>query len=204
MLGSSAVARSYSDAGKKVKGVFHMDVVAFVKKGTERRIGVISDNVDEGLTALMRRLIGEFGECLLLGGCSAAAGRWEWERRGGRGKKLIRMALTAEIPAVDTKCGYACSDHVRPSSCLSLSLPRRASANPLPPPPLHATRTQSSWAHLSYPSACLSEGRYEDSNTHMHSAQDTIDLDEFEWDHVVQFVRVGLGYAVEVGGLKRV
>ncbi|ORY47192.1 hypothetical protein BCR35DRAFT_310950 [Leucosporidium creatinivorum] len=138
MLGSGAISRSYADQGRQVRAVYHTDVVAFVKKGTEPRIGVISDNVDQDLTEFMRRVIGEF----------------------------------AEIPYVDTKCGYACSDH-------------------------------SSWQKLSYPSSCLSEGRFEDSNTHMHSAQDTTELEEFSWEHMRQFARVGVAVAGELAGLER-
>lgn len=37
------------------------DVVAFIKPGTEPRIGVISDNIDQNLTAFMRKLITEYG-----------------------------------------------------------------------------------------------------------------------------------------------
>lgn len=46
--------------------MYHTDVVAFVKKGTEPRIGVISDNVDPDLTEFMRRVIKEYGEPSLL------------------------------------------------------------------------------------------------------------------------------------------
>lgn len=37
------------------------DVVAFVKQGTEPRIGVISDNIDDGLADFMRKVITEYG-----------------------------------------------------------------------------------------------------------------------------------------------
>lgn len=62
MLGSGEIARSYAEQGRKVRAVYHTDVVAFVKEGTEPRIGVISDNVDPTLTEFMRSVITEFGE----------------------------------------------------------------------------------------------------------------------------------------------
>lgn len=62
LLGSGEVSKAYIEAGKDIRSVYHMDVVAFHKKGTEERIGVISDNVDEDLTNLMRRLVRQFAD----------------------------------------------------------------------------------------------------------------------------------------------
>lgn len=62
LLGSGEVSKAYVDRGAAIRSVYHMDVVAFHKKGTEERIGVISDNVDEDLTNLMRRLVREFAD----------------------------------------------------------------------------------------------------------------------------------------------
>jgi bacterial leucyl aminopeptidase len=67
MLGSGEVSRSYAEQGRKVRAVYHTDVVAFVKEGTEPRIGVISDNVDVELTKFMTRVIEEFGTSCSLG-----------------------------------------------------------------------------------------------------------------------------------------
>ena len=60
-----------------------MDMTAYVKPGTEERIGIVNDFVSPELTAYIKRLIEEYNT----------------------------------IPWVDSKCGYACSDHTvcRPS-----------------------------------------------------------------------------------------
>ncbi|SCZ97181.1 BZ3500_MvSof-1268-A1-R1_Chr4-2g07043 [Microbotryum saponariae] len=60
-----------------------------------------------------------------------------------------------------------------------------------------------SFHKIGAPAACLSEGQFEDSNPHMHSAQDTIDIPEFSFEHMAQFVRVGIAYAIELGKMKK-
>ncbi|KAL7418452.1 hypothetical protein Q5752_006910 [Cryptotrichosporon argae] len=77
LLGSQAVAKSYEDAGKKVKAMLQMDMTAWVKQGTKESVGIIQDYVDGGLTEFLEELVGKY----------------------------------LDIPAVKTKCGYACSDH---------------------------------------------------------------------------------------------
>ena len=54
-----------------------MDMTAYVKPGTQERIGIVNDFVSEGLTKYIKTLIEEYNT----------------------------------IPWVDSKCGYACSDH---------------------------------------------------------------------------------------------
>lgn len=46
LLGSQAVAREYKAKGEKVKAMIQMDMTAWVKKGTEEVVGVITDYVD--------------------------------------------------------------------------------------------------------------------------------------------------------------
>ncbi|SCV69455.1 BQ2448_2475 [Microbotryum intermedium] len=60
-----------------------------------------------------------------------------------------------------------------------------------------------SFHNIGVPAACLSEGRFKDSNTHMHSMQDTIDIPEFSFEHMAQFARVGIAYAIELGKMKK-
>lgn len=87
-------------------------------------------------------------------------------------------------------------------SCL-FSFSLASSPLSLPPSLNHTLLSQSSWVHLGFPSSCLSEGRFEDSNTHMHSSSDTMDLEEFSWEHMRQFVRVGVAVGVELGDMER-
>jgi leucyl aminopeptidase len=46
LLGSQAIAKSYEQQGVVVKGMVQMDMTAWVKKGTEEVVGVITDFVD--------------------------------------------------------------------------------------------------------------------------------------------------------------
>ncbi|GAA5881116.1 hypothetical protein JCM1840_007109 [Sporobolomyces johnsonii] len=138
LLGSGEIARSYAREGRRVRGMFHMDVVAFVRSGTKPVIGVIGDGVSQELTEFMRLLISEY----------------------------------STIPYANTACGYGCSDFA-------------------------------SFTKSGYPSACLSEGKFEDSNPHMHSTEDVTTLPEYSFEHITEFVKVGLGYAVELAGMKK-
>ncbi|KAJ9113230.1 hypothetical protein QFC22_006069 [Naganishia vaughanmartiniae] len=76
-----------------------------------------------------------------------------------------------DIPAVSTKCGYACSDHA-------------------------------SWSKAGYQSAFSIESTFEDSNHAIHSSGDTIEHPEFSFDHMQQFSKLAIAFAVELGGLE--
>ncbi|PSR73621.1 hypothetical protein PHLCEN_2v10540 [Hermanssonia centrifuga] len=83
-------------------------------------------------------------------------------------KKLVDLYL--DIPYVETKCGYACSDHA-------------------------------SWGKAGYPSTFTIESSFENSNKHIHSTQDRIDIsEEFSFDHMLEFSKLGVAFAIELGG----
>jgi leucyl aminopeptidase len=70
-------------------------VTAYIKSGTKPVVGIINDNVDQGLVVFMRQIVTEYGE-------------WETgDKRAG-----LMDSLAAEIDYADTKCGYGCSDFV--------------------------------------------------------------------------------------------
>jgi len=74
-----------------------------------------------------------------------------------------------DIPYVETKCGYACSDHA-------------------------------SWRKAGYPSGFAIESAFENSNKNIHSGQDTIDIShEFSFSHMLEFSKLAVGFAVELG-----
>ncbi|OSX59187.1 hypothetical protein POSPLADRAFT_1059399 [Postia placenta MAD-698-R-SB12] len=83
-------------------------------------------------------------------------------------KQLVDMYL--DIPFVETKCGYACSDHA-------------------------------SWAKAGYPSVFTIESTFENSNKNIHSANDRMDVsDEFSFSHMLEFSKLAVAFAVELGG----
>ncbi|KIM45995.1 hypothetical protein M413DRAFT_441056 [Hebeloma cylindrosporum] len=85
-------------------------------------------------------------------------------------KALVDLYL--DIPYVETKCGYACSDHA-------------------------------SWGKAGYPSSFTIESSFENSNKNIHSTNDRIDIsDEFSFTHMLEFSKLAVAFAVELGGYK--
>ena len=77
------------------------------------------------------------------------------------------------IPPAHTKCGYACSDHA-------------------------------SWTKYGYPSAFTIESSFETTNHNIHSANDRIDFSpEFSFEHALEFSKLAVAFAIEVGGWKK-
>lgn len=118
---------------------------------------------------------------------------FEFAQCGGEGSLRRQEALTLSIET-------SCSDHGSftragyPSACLSEG--RFADSNPqyvrspLPPPPASPSPTPRT-------DCCFIPDALMDS---MHTAQDTIDRPEYSIEHISEFVRIGLGYVVELAG----
>ncbi|KAI2636000.1 Zn-dependent exopeptidase [Xylaria nigripes] len=85
LLGSQAIFSEYEKQGRDVKAMLQQDMTGFIQKtvdaGRPESVGVITDYVDPGLTAFIKKVIEEY----------------------------------CDIPYVETKCGYACSDHASAS-----------------------------------------------------------------------------------------
>ncbi|OTB06297.1 hypothetical protein M426DRAFT_55526 [Hypoxylon sp. CI-4A] len=85
LLGSQAIFSAYEKQGRDVKAMLQQDMTGYVQgtldAGKPESVGVITDFVDPGLTAFIKKVIEEY----------------------------------CEIPWVETKCGYACSDHASAS-----------------------------------------------------------------------------------------
>ena len=62
LLGSQAVAKDYEDRGVKVKGMLHMDMTAWVKKGTKEVVGLMEDNTDGKLNDFIESLVDKYCE----------------------------------------------------------------------------------------------------------------------------------------------
>jgi leucyl aminopeptidase len=57
LLGSQAVFTNYKNSGKVVKAMLQQDMTGYVKPGTREAVGVITDYVDAGLTAFIKRVV---------------------------------------------------------------------------------------------------------------------------------------------------
>lgn len=103
LLGSQAIFSSYEKQGRDVKAMLQQDMTGFVTRTLEaghvESVGVIVDFVDPNLTEFIKKVIVEvcwFLQCPFL--TSADSSR-----------------QYCDIPFVETKCGYACSDHASAS-----------------------------------------------------------------------------------------
>ncbi|TFK79598.1 peptidase [Polyporus arcularius HHB13444] len=79
--------------------------------------------------------------------------------------------LYLDIPWVDTECGFACSDHA-------------------------------SWHKAGYPSSDSIESTFPESNhQYVHTVDDRYDVsDEFSFEHMREFSKLAVAFAVELGG----
>ncbi|PWN95527.1 Zn-dependent exopeptidase [Tilletiopsis washingtonensis] len=62
LLGSQEVAQSYASKGVTVGAMLQQDMTAFVKPGTQPRVGMVADFVSEPLTAFIQTLVEEYLE----------------------------------------------------------------------------------------------------------------------------------------------
>lgn len=62
LLGSQAIAKEYEAEGVVVKAMVQMDMTAWVKKGTEEVVGIITDFVDPALSEFMTKAVGAYRE----------------------------------------------------------------------------------------------------------------------------------------------
>ncbi|KAA1466127.1 peptidase [Dentipellis sp. KUC8613] len=138
LLGSQAVASDYSARSVNVIAMSQFDMTAWVKRGTQEEVGIVTDFVDENLSNFNKQLVDAY----------------------------------LDIPYVETKCGYACSDHA-------------------------------SWGKAGYPSSFTIESTFENSNKNIHSINDRIDIsDEFSFTHMLEFSKLAVAFAIELGGWK--
>ncbi|KAM5535635.1 hypothetical protein V8D89_010622 [Ganoderma adspersum] len=111
-------------------------------------------------------------------------------------KNLVEQYLS--IPWVETKCGYACSDQY--------VLDDPAERPAIPPILTLASQSPSaSWRKAGYPSVFTIEATFENSNHgHIHTSDDKYDIsDEFSFEHMLEFSKLAVGFAVELGGWKK-
>jgi Zn-dependent M28 family amino/carboxypeptidase len=57
LLGSGAIFNQYKREGRIVKAMLNQDMTGYVKPGTKAVAGIITDNVDAGLSAFLKKVI---------------------------------------------------------------------------------------------------------------------------------------------------
>jgi len=66
----------------------------------------------------------------------------------------------------------------------------------------YACSDHASWRKAGYPSSFTIESSFGNSNKHIHSASDRIDIsDEFSFSHMLEFSKLAVAFAVELGGV---
>ncbi|KAG6837934.1 hypothetical protein H0H93_008328 [Arthromyces matolae] len=110
-------------------------------------------------------------------------------------KELVDMYL--DIPYVETKCGYACSDQLGLNN-VPAELHRGAK---LVIALLLLLVSYSIFPGGVHPTYTSIESAFENSNKNIHSVNDRIDVsDEFSFDHMLEFSKLAVAFAVELGG----
>lgn len=156
LLGSQEVVRSYADENKKVKAMLQQDMTAFLKKGTEERVG------------LRESLLRAQNVQMLIDSLFFTATDFVDEKLRAFVQMLVQEYL--DIPAVDTKLGYAASDH--------------ASWNKAGYPSVFAIEAPFEDCNLQ----------------RIHTTRDTFDHEEFSFEHLLKFVRLTSAFVVELAG----
>ncbi|KAL7411093.1 hypothetical protein BDY24DRAFT_147465 [Mrakia frigida] len=64
----------------------------------------------------------------------------------------------------------------------------------------YACSDHASWTKAGYQSSFTIESTFEDSDHKIHSAQDTSDYPEFSFSHMLEFSKLAVAFAVEMGG----
>ncbi|RDB22640.1 Leucine aminopeptidase 1 [Hypsizygus marmoreus] len=136
LLGSQAVAKDYETRSVNVLAMSQFDMTAWVKRGTQEEVGIITDFTDAGLTKF--------------------------------NKELVELYL--DIPYVETKCGYACSDH---ASWGKAGYPS-------------SFTIESSFENSN-------------KNIHSQNDRIDIS-DEFSFTHMLEFSKLAVAFAIELGG----
>ncbi|EIN07049.1 Zn-dependent exopeptidase [Punctularia strigosozonata HHB-11173 SS5] len=67
-------------------------------------------------------------------------------------------------------------------------------------PPNSAGSDHMMWTRQGYPAAWVAEGTFEHMGTYIHTENDRIDIsDEFSFEHMLEFAKLGVAYAIELG-----
>ncbi|KAF5657142.1 leucyl aminopeptidase [Fusarium heterosporum] len=60
LLGSGAVFQKYKRDGRQVKAMLNQDMTGYVKSGTKEVVGILTDNVDAGLTTFLKKVVAAY------------------------------------------------------------------------------------------------------------------------------------------------
>jgi len=104
LLGSQAIASSYSSQGKVIAGMMQLDMTGYVRSGTSPTVGIVTDFTDAALSAFVRQLVDTYTETnwqnTLCGyGCSDHA---SWNKAGYRSSFPFEALFSNSNPRIHT------------------------------------------------------------------------------------------------------
>ncbi|KAG4267327.1 hypothetical protein FPRO04_04939 [Fusarium proliferatum] len=62
LLGSGAIFQKYKQDGRQVKAMLNQDMTGYVKPGTTEVVGILTDNVDAGLTTFLKKVVAAYSK----------------------------------------------------------------------------------------------------------------------------------------------
>ncbi|KAI5449972.1 hypothetical protein NCC49_003863 [Naganishia albida] len=119
-------------------------------------------------------------------------------------KGMIQMDMTAWIKKDTKEVIGVITDFVDPAltKFIADAVTEYCDVPPVPTKCGYACSDHASWSKAGYQSAFSIESTFEDSNKAIHSTGDTIEHPEFSFDHMQQFSKLAIAFAVELGGLE--
>jgi len=171
LLGSQAVFSNYKSSGKVVKAMLQQDMTGYVKPGTAERVGVITDYVDAGLTNFIKKVISAVSSTIQTSPVECP----------------LTMIQYCAIPYVETKCGYACSDHASASKAGYPSAFVIESA-------MEVSSPLYEWACETYTEFVPTPSQ--NTSSYIHTAQDTLSTVSFS--HMLEHAKMTVGLAYEL------
>ncbi|KAJ3159619.1 hypothetical protein HDU86_001628 [Geranomyces michiganensis] len=113
---------------------------------------------------------------------------------------MLQLDMTGYVPEDKDEIIGISTDYVDPALSKFLQQTATAYVTRIPWANVkcgYGCSDHASWNGSGFPASFAFETTFEDSNPDIHSARDTIDKVSFE--HAAEFVRLGLGFAIELG-----
>jgi len=125
-----------------------------------------------------------------------------YESKDAKVKAMIQMDMTAWVKQGTQEVVGVITDFVDPAltEFIAKLVDVYLSIPPVPTKCGYACSDHASWSKAGYQSAFSIESTFENSNHGIHSTSDTIDHAEFSFDHMQEFSKLAIAFAVELGG----
>lgn len=126
----------------------------------------------------------------------------EYSSQGVKVKAMVQMDMTAWVKQGTKESVGVITDYVDPalSQFITKAVEAYLDIPPVPTKCGYACSDHASFSKAGYQSAFTIESTFADSSKMIHSTQDTIDHDEFSFDHIREFSKLAIAFGVELAG----